>query len=63
MEIDHPGMFYSRITSFTVLTLLTSAQAGGAILVTSAGKQIGEGIDTTESEFTSLPPPLGFTAQ
>lgn len=41
MEIDHPEMFYSRITQFTVLTLLTLLQAVAGILVTSASKHIG----------------------
>lgn len=54
MEIDHPGMFYSRITQFTVLTLLTPLRAGEGILVTSASKH-SAGINTVESEFTLLP--------
>lgn len=48
-------MFYSRITSFTVLTLLTPWQTGEGILVTSASKHSTE-INTAESEFTLLPP-------
>lgn len=38
MEIDHRRMFYSRISSFTILTLLTSLQQN---LVTSTLKHIG----------------------
>lgn len=51
--MDHPGLFYSRITSFIVLTLLTSSQLWKRFWWPQP-VNTQRGINTPKSEFTRL---------